>query len=169
MAGRDTPLRRLTPPCRAPLPRACQGVLCDNLLGANWCAERLGRLALLGNSFATYATRWAAPPGVRPATARPGRLLQLVHEGAAARRWAGAAHTRWLWSCACGLLASTARVHGTPVLTTAAAAAACSGAVLELPVRDGGYHVASAFNDMSLHIFRPGAASFGDADAAADA
>jgi len=35
-----------------------------------------------------------------------------------------------------------------------------AGAVLEVPVPDGGFHVASAFNDSSLHIFP--AAACGD-------
>jgi hypothetical protein len=38
-----------------------QGVLYDNLLGANMSPQALPRLAILGNSFATYAERWSGP------------------------------------------------------------------------------------------------------------
>jgi hypothetical protein len=60
---------------------AAQGVLFDNLLGANWSPQDLPRLAILGNSFATYAERWSGPPGLRPSTTRPDRLLALVQAG----------------------------------------------------------------------------------------
>lgn len=92
-----------------------QGVLCDNLLAANWSPQDLTRLAILGNSFSTYQERWSGPPNMRPKTVRPGRLLQLLE----------------------------------------------AGAVLELPVPDHKYHVASAFNDMSLHTFVAAAVAAG--------
>jgi hypothetical protein len=67
-------------------------VLCDNLLGANWSPAALGQLAILGNAFSSYASRWAAP--LAPAAARPARLLELVHAGASSpcgARWLTAA------------------------------------------------------------------------------
>ncbi|KAF6260142.1 hypothetical protein COO60DRAFT_923871 [Scenedesmus sp. NREL 46B-D3] len=86
----------------------CEATLTDNLLCANARADQQCCLALLGNSFATYQSRWAGPAGSRPRTARPDRLLQLIDQGS----------------------------------------------VVEVRVHDAGYHVASAFNDMSLHTFR---------------
>lgn len=84
-----------------------EAALCDNLLRANWSPERLPRVALLGNSFATYWERWSAPSGHKPTGRRPDHLLRLVEARAA----------------------------------------------VEVPVPDGGFHVASAFNDSSLHVF----------------
>jgi hypothetical protein len=57
-------------------------VLCDNLLAANWSAEALRRLAILGNSFDTYQQRWSGPSSGRPSTRRPDKLLALVEHGA---------------------------------------------------------------------------------------
>eukprot|EP00775_Hariotina_reticulata_P004016 gene4016-4266_t len=56
----------------------CLGVLCDNLLQANWSPHQLSHLAILGNSFASYQVRWGAPSSIRPSTPRPDKLLQLV-------------------------------------------------------------------------------------------
>jgi hypothetical protein len=58
-----------------------QAALTDNLLCANGAPQQQRHLALLGNSFATYQARWAAPAGSRPSTVRPDRLLQLVDQG----------------------------------------------------------------------------------------
>jgi hypothetical protein len=58
-----------------------QAVLTDNLLLANASPQQQSQLALLGNSFASYQARWAAPQGARPTTKRPDRLLQLVEAG----------------------------------------------------------------------------------------
>jgi hypothetical protein len=77
----SVPASRL--PCPLPLPWPSQGVLCDNLLAANWSPGALSQLAILGNSFATYHTRWSGPPNLRPSTTRPDRLLQLVEAGEA--------------------------------------------------------------------------------------
>lgn len=60
-----------------------QGALCDNLLAANWSPSDLPQLAILGNSFDTYRERWSGPPGLRPSTTRPDKLLQLVEAGEA--------------------------------------------------------------------------------------
>jgi hypothetical protein len=92
----------------------CEGALCDALLAAHWGVAPLSALAILGNSFSSYAERWALGPGGparRAGLAPPARLLQLV----------------------------------------------AAGAVRELPVRDAGFHIASAFNDMALHVFPAGA------------
>jgi hypothetical protein len=57
------------------------------VLAANWQPARLAQLAILGNSFATYQERWAAP-GFKVGT-RPQRLLALVHAGGCCQlpRW----------------------------------------------------------------------------------
>ncbi|GBF96544.1 hypothetical protein Rsub_09127 [Raphidocelis subcapitata] len=88
----------------------CEAALCENLLAANWDPSRLPRVAILGNSFASYWERWNGSAS-RPGGTRPERLLRLVE----------------------------------------------AGAVTELPVPDGSFHVASAFNDSSLHTFPPAA------------
>jgi hypothetical protein len=49
-----------------------------------------------------------------------------------------------------GILTASACAH---VFTTNQHPAAVTGAVVELPIRDFSYHVTSAFNDLSLHIF----------------
>jgi hypothetical protein len=106
-----------------------QGVLCDNLLGANWSPQALPRLAILGNSFSTYAERWSGPPGLRPSTTRPDRLLALVQAGeqqcqysfkgycrcvssstlVACLGWGEMNIHKWHWSGPLGLRPSTTR------------------------------------------------------------
>jgi hypothetical protein len=71
----------LSPCLSPPLTARAQAALCENLLAANWCAPRLARVVILGNSFRTYWERWTAP-GSRPGGARPTRLLQLMAAGA---------------------------------------------------------------------------------------
>jgi hypothetical protein len=72
--------------CAEPLLLCCcvaaQASLTDNLLQANASPQQQSRLALLGNSFASYQARWAAPhAGSRPSSVRPDRLLALVEAG----------------------------------------------------------------------------------------
>lgn len=57
-----------------------QANLCDSLLGANWTAEQLSNIAILGNSFSTYHDRWSTP-GFKSTAAKPDRLLRLVEAG----------------------------------------------------------------------------------------
>lgn len=43
----------------------CEAFISENLLGANAEPARRARLAILGNSFAAYAERWAASGSVQ--------------------------------------------------------------------------------------------------------
>lgn len=144
----------------------CEGALCDALLAANWSAERLGRIAVLGNSFSSYHERWSLGGG---ATANAGMAvlwhaaLQLPRSSGGSRE--AVAEVLFIKKCICPPLILHYHQHTPAVPPPARPAPAgiprperllqlvAAGAVLELPVRDGGFHVASAFNDMALHVF----------------
>lgn len=54
----------------------CEAVLYDNLLASNWSPTALPRLAILGNSFKTYAERWEFKPA--DAAGRPKHVLAVL-------------------------------------------------------------------------------------------
>ena len=54
----------------------CEAVLYDNLLKANWSRASLPLLAIIGNSFKTYADRWEFKS--QAAAGRPHHILAIL-------------------------------------------------------------------------------------------
>jgi hypothetical protein len=139
-----------------------QAALCDNLLAANWSPQQLPLLAILGNSFGHHGERFSMR-SANPNIKRPEKMLRLLQAGGRRRRrlpcQAGLEGSVLCAQPGQGAGGPAARalvrswILGRPVTLLLLLPRAAAGAVLELPVPDHRFHVASAFNNMSLHVF----------------